>query len=269
MSLLTNYSQIGHTTADSDQTRLQKSFLAYLALFMSMGGVLWGSIALFYDLIPQSVIPYGYVVISIVNMLYFGSTKNLPVARGIQVFISLALPFLFQWSLGGFYSSGFIMLWAVLALIASLTFSRAGTAVFWLVMFVALTVVSQVFDKVFVEIKPEILPDLSLGFAVVNICVIVTIVFALMAYFVSELRNSQKVLKEKNDLIEEINTSLMTAQVKAEQKNKELEKTKKELLEITERQTEINRQLMNSSIHQVPNENEPTSLESAVDEGER
>ena len=59
-----------------------------------------------------------------------------PPARAVQVAISLLLPFLTQWSLGGFVASGGIMLWALLALTAAMSFGGLRIAVVWLGLFV-------------------------------------------------------------------------------------------------------------------------------------
>ena len=244
MNLLVTYSQLGVKASDSPELTLQKSFLAYLALFMSGGGILWGSISLSYDLVWQSAIPFGYVLLSAINMAIFSATKEIKLVRAFQVLISLVLPFMFQWSLGSFYASGFIMLWAVLSLIASLSFSNGSNALIWLGLFLTLTVVSVIYDPYFVSLKPAILPDKSLVFTAVNICTIITIVFFLVAYFVGQQRTTQAALIEKRKEIELINKSLVEARNISEKKNLELEKMKKELLEITERQTEINRKLM-------------------------
>jgi len=109
---------------------------------MSCGGLLWGSIALYYGLTYQSFIPFRYAALRGLNMLYFKFSSNFKVVRLFQVFISLMLPFLFQASLGGFAASGFIMLWSVLALVASLSFEKFATSSIWLLLFIAGTLVS-------------------------------------------------------------------------------------------------------------------------------
>ncbi|MDW3197612.1 MAG: hypothetical protein R8G66_34925 [Cytophagales bacterium] len=105
IEIIQGISSLGHHEAESTIHKSRKSFLVFLTLFMSLGGLLWGTISVFHGLIYPSIIPYGYVVISIGNMIYFQQTRDFVKVRFIQVFISLTLPFLFQWSLGGFFSS--------------------------------------------------------------------------------------------------------------------------------------------------------------------
>jgi sigma-B regulation protein RsbU (phosphoserine phosphatase) len=201
MSIILQLGRIGHQKGDSDELHIQKSFLVYLATFMSVGGIVWGGISLSYGLSFQAIFPLSYVAISVLNMIYFSYSKKIRVVRFIQVLISLSLPFMFQWSLGGFNASGTIMLWAILALIASLTFQSTGTATGWLAVYLLLTVISAIFDSQLKVYKPEILPDNSIVFVVINLTLISTIVFGLVVYFVNKFKEAETRLeKERNSL---------------------------------------------------------------------
>ncbi len=203
MSFLTSLSQIGHLQHDTADQKIQKSFLVYLAIFMSFGGLVWGSICLIYDLQWQSSIPYGYLVISLFNMILFKTTKNFKAVRFIQTFISLALPFMFQWSLGGFSASGTIMLWAILSLIASLSFQSISTSINWLFVYIILTVISALFDAEFLSNKPEVLPENSVIFISINLILISSIVFGLVVFFVQQYKKAEvELLAEKESLKE-------------------------------------------------------------------
>ncbi|MBR08654.1 MAG: hypothetical protein CMP48_13375 [Rickettsiales bacterium] len=215
---------IGQYPNDSEELRTQKTFLIYQAVFMSFGGLLWGSISLGYKLLIPSLIPYGYVVLSIFNLWFFNTYKKFEIVRGIQIFISLVLPFMFQWSLGGFLSSGIIMLWALLALIASLSFERTRSSLLWLVLFMILTAFSGYADDYFRETyKPAALPDFSIPFIVLNISVITAIVFGLVVYFVKNLQQTKNHLKDKQDEINDAYLNLTEAKGELEVKNEELE----------------------------------------------
>lgn len=259
-TLVQNISNIGIVDSDSNEVKLQKNFLIYLAIFMSLGGLVWGSISMFYGLKVAASVPYSYMVISFINISLFSSHKNFRLARGIQVLISLLLPFIFQGLLGGFSSSGAIMLWAMLALVGSLTFRDYAQSILWLVLFIGLTIASAFFESQFQEMKPSILPDYSLLFMVINIVMISSAVFGLMVFFVNrqksaqhELSNSFEALRKKE---EQIRTSaenqledaekLYHAQSVLEEQNKRLEESENELRSITKKQLSINERLLTS-----------------------
>ncbi len=176
---------------------------------MSGGGVLWGSISLANGLVFQSLIPYAYTVVSVFNLWYFHRSKDFGTVRFIQILISLLLPFFFQWVLGGFFSSGMIMLWALLALVASPSFQSPKSSVVWLLLFLFLTVVSAVFQDYFYSLKPDILPDQSLLFMTLNASVICAIVFGLVIYFVHQNNVAQEENQVANASLQEQQTQVL------------------------------------------------------------
>jgi signal transduction histidine kinase/response regulator RpfG family c-di-GMP phosphodiesterase len=202
MNFFKKLGNIGGVATDGDNVTLQKNFLVYLGIAMSMGGVLWGSICFAMGLYLQAAIPYGYVVITAINFYYFYRTKNFAVTRFIQTLISLLLPFLFQFTLGGFLPSGGVMLWAILALIASLNIAEARDTLKWLAVFILLTVLSGILDGKAIQAF-EFNKQLSLIFFTVNFSIICSIVFGL-SYFLAST---------KNKLIDELNISMQQAEV--------------------------------------------------------
>lgn len=228
-SLLENLSKVGHAEKDTEDLRIQKSFLVYLAIFMSFGGIVWGAVSLYYGLAFQSIFPLSYVGISIINMVLFYTTKNIRIVRFIQVFISLALPFIFQWTLGGFTSSGIIMLWAILSLIASLSFQSVMTSINWLILYIALTLASAIFDDYAKQFKPEILPDNSIFFVVINLTLISCIVFGLVVFFVHKYRIAEKKLEKQRNRLRKANKVLSNSQKTILRAYKQLKENKENL----------------------------------------
>jgi len=116
--------KIADKTLDTEDVRRQHGFLIYMGLLMSCGGIMWGTLCLFSDLYLAASVPFTYVLITIINFYYLYKTKNFLVSQRIQIFISLMLPFFFQFFLGGFVSSGGNVLWSVIAVFGSFTFRR-------------------------------------------------------------------------------------------------------------------------------------------------
>jgi signal transduction histidine kinase len=199
MSLIKKITNIGIHQGDDENTIHQKQFLVFEGIFMSMGGLLWGTLAIFLDRKFQSIIPYGYVVLTFFNLLYFAKTNNFAFVRDFQTTISLLLPFLFQWVLGGFHASGGVMLWAMLAVAASLSYQNIRSSVLWLILYVALTIITGIFDQVFIDwFKPNTPLHISMILYTINIVVISSIIFALLIFYV--LRNNTYLLLKKTHL---------------------------------------------------------------------
>ena len=200
---------IGDRPTDTDGERLQHRLLVFMGVLMSGGGIMWGSIAASQGLFLPAIIPYGYTVITAFNLTYFRVSKNFVAVRFLQVLISLLLPFLFQWSLGGFGPSGVVMLWAMLAIVGSLTFSASRTSLNWLLLYSALTVLSGLLDE---TVREHFSPDPSEGvrtvFYVTNVVVISTIVFGLTIYLLAEREHATAALAQANQRITELNERL-------------------------------------------------------------
>jgi len=201
----------GDQPNDSPNEKLNHSLLIYLGIAMSIGGITWGSICLAYDLKLQAFIPLGYAFLTVINFTIFAISKSFGFARFCQILISVSLPFIFQWSLGGFIPSGAVMLWAIIALISMITVQSILQNVFWLILYIGLTVGSGIFDNKLTQYGlggldiPEIL---STVFFVLNISIISMFAVGLNIYFVKrhekaqlEIIESEKKLKAIVDYI--------------------------------------------------------------------
>ncbi len=200
---------IGDVPENTDEERLHHRLVVFMGILMSGGGILWGSIAASFDLLIPAIVPYGYVVLTVFNLLFFKTTKNFAAVRFFQVLISLLLPFFFQWSLGGFESSGSVMLWAMLALVGSLTFTDGKSGIMWLVLYVAFTVGTGFIDAaVFEQFSNHPPAGVRTAFFTINITVISSIVFGLMIYLQVEKERANAELKEANARVEKMNEEL-------------------------------------------------------------
>jgi signal transduction histidine kinase len=182
---LRKISSIGINAADGADTVLQKNYLVYQTFLMSVGGIIWGTLCLIFDRTWQSLVPFGYIFISIINLLYFHYKKNFKIVKSIQTGSSLLLPFMLQAFLGGFFASGGVMLWALLALAPSVTYQSNRTVAVWFLMYALFTVASGVFDNVFTDwIRPSHSDRIYLIFTVSNIVIISAIMIWLFNFMV-------------------------------------------------------------------------------------
>ena len=195
---------IGCVAYDSDETCLQKQFLIYSGSLMSVGGLMWGGIAAYFELAWQSTIPFGYALVTIINFAIFAQAKNFASARFVQVLLSLLLPFLFQWSLGGFAQTGAMMLWALVALVGSITYQEIRLAVRWLVIYVALVLFSGFIDSYVNVFAIKISPTVQTAFFVTNMTMISCIVAGLVIYFVHSRNESHRNLTAFKENLEHL-----------------------------------------------------------------
>lgn len=204
-------SSIADTPGNTAEEKRQHSFLIYIGVLMSLGGLSWGSIALYSGLPFQAMIPLGYGVITCFNFLYLYLTKDFQRAQALQIFLSLMLPFLFQLSLGGFVSSGAQIIWSITAILGAFTFKKNNTIIVWFVLYLVLVALSGLLDKTIQSLNlVEVPEDISILFFTINISAVSFIIFTLFYYFVGSERryrdslevNLQNLKIAQNQLVE-------------------------------------------------------------------
>lgn len=129
---------VGTVPSDSDDVRLRKATLTLSVGMITLAGILWGAMYIALRQYRSSIFPFAYSVLSIVNLITLAFWKLYAVFRFIQILLILWLPFLLQWSLGGFVASGAVMVWALLAPIGALLFHGKRPATGWFLALVAI-----------------------------------------------------------------------------------------------------------------------------------
>jgi signal transduction histidine kinase len=212
INIFDRLASIGARSTDSDNEKLHKRFLIYVALLMNGGGLMWGSICLFFGLHLQAAIPLGYIVLTVANLLYFSRSGHLEVVRFFQLSFSLVLPFIFQWSLHGFVPSGAVMLWAMTAILGALTFQNTEITLRWFFAYIALTVFSGLIDNLVAPDPTSMSSDSYSALFVVNIIGVSVVVFGLMIYFVRSRHLAYAELAEMNVVLVESQAQLIQAE---------------------------------------------------------
>lgn len=226
--------RVGESPDESSNDRLGRQILVYGGVLMSGGGVLWGALSLGFGLPRPAVVPLGYVVLTALNLWLLARTRNFPRARVVQVLLSLLLPFFFQWSLGGFVASGAMMLWAMLSLVGSLTFSSARESLVWVALYCVLTVVSGLVDARVVAVAPfEPQPPVVRLFFVLNITLISVSVFGLAISLNQRQRSAIVALEAGEATNRELTGQLRAAVLAREEDIERLQAAKAQLGELT------------------------------------
>ena len=176
---------IADTSSNTETEKRQHSFLIYMGLLMSTGGLLWGTLCLYHDIYIAAIVPYMYILITILNFTYLYFTKNFQTSQNIQIIISLLLPFFFQFFLGGFIASGGNVLWSVIAVFGSFTIGDKRKSLLWLFLFFALMVFSGMVDNYAQPYDIHMPQSYIIGFFVINFIFVIGIIFTLYYYFVS------------------------------------------------------------------------------------
>jgi signal transduction histidine kinase len=210
--LIDGVARIGDRSGQDEETRLRLRFMIAAAVAMGIGGLVWGSLTLLLGLDAQSMIPFGYSAITAANLAVLQRTKNFPRARVIQVLISLLLPFLLQWSLGGFVASGCTMLWALLSLTAAMSFGGLRESLTWLGFFLVLLAASVAIDQQLTVPHVMAIRAVTLAAFAMNIGAVSCAVYGLMGVFLNLRHKSSMELAERNRQLAESQQALVQSE---------------------------------------------------------
>ncbi|MGB5506778.1 MAG: HAMP domain-containing sensor histidine kinase [Sulfurovum sp.] len=203
---------IADTSNSTDAEKRQHGFLIYMGLLMSTGGLLWGTLCLYHDIYIAAIVPYTYILITILNFTYLYFTKNFQSSQNIQIIISLLLPFFFQFFLGGFVASGGNVLWSVIAVFGSFTIGDKRKSLVWLFLFFLLMIFSVLVDAYAKPYDIGLPQGYIIGFFVINFIFVIGIIFSLYYYYVSSEEKVRLALQESLEKLEETQKVLIESE---------------------------------------------------------
>ncbi|HED33462.1 MAG TPA: GGDEF domain-containing protein [Gammaproteobacteria bacterium] len=175
---------------DSAVEKTSKGVVLITAIIIAFLAIFWGLsyVALGYPI--SGAIPLGYAGISFLGISYFLVSRRFVFFRFTQLLLILLLPFLLQWSLGGFSNGSVVMVWAFFTPLAAMLFTDVRQATRWLYAFLGLTALSAVMDGTLANIALPMPPLPNAIFFALNMGCGFTSVFIVLNYFVKERERS-------------------------------------------------------------------------------
>jgi class 3 adenylate cyclase len=132
----------------------------------------------------SAAIPLGYQLASAASIYTFARTRRYLLFRSSQLWMSLLLPFVLQWSLGGFRNSAAVCLWGFTSPLGALLFVGARQAIPWFAGFVGLVALSAGIDPALASGAPHIPRGVVITFFALNVLGVATTAYVLLQYFV-------------------------------------------------------------------------------------
>jgi guanylate cyclase len=175
---------IGSLSSDTPDERLRKSALVLSSILITILSFVWVGIYAALGLWRSALIPFAYQVASLVGLALFARTRRYAAFRASQVAMFLVLPFLLQWSLGGFVESGAVAIWAFVAPLGALVFYGPQQAIRWFGAFLTLVAFSAAIDGRLPAPTEDIPSAVVVAFFALNILGPSITTFALLEHFV-------------------------------------------------------------------------------------
>jgi guanylate cyclase len=200
--------------ADPSDTPQEKAYKATHILMSSSTAVLgagWSGMYLALGLPISAAIPLGYAVLTAIGLMVISRTKRIALFRASQMTMWLTLPFLLQWSLGGFANGSAVGVWGIGApLLASLV----GVARWpWFVGFVSLSVVSGLIDGSLAASPPSIPQVLITAMFVLNFLGASYVTYISLGYFVRERERTHFALELEQEKSERLLLNILPAEI--------------------------------------------------------
>ncbi len=201
--------------SDPEQLRLRQAVLILLSLTCTILGVFWGLTYFSLGRLLAGSFPLGYSALSAGSLVYYLASKRYPFFCRSQLFLILILPFLLQWSLGGFAASGSVIVWSLLAPIGALMFAGTTRAFPWFFAYLLLMILSGLVDGRNIS-QPALPPLVIIVSFVMNIGAVSAIVFYLLKFFVqareqamAELDREHRRVRQSLSLAMEVQQNLL------------------------------------------------------------
>ncbi len=183
---LKGLANLGTTSSDSEEERLRKAILTFVASLIGVVAAIWGIVYIALDHALSGFIPLGYSIISGISIFSFFLTKRYGFFRFSQLLLILLLPFLLQWSLGGFVGGSAVMMWAIFAPTGALMFATKKQASIWFLAFFIFTILSVLLDDFFAQNSAFLSPLVRLIFFGLNLGTVSFGLYLIVTYFVAK-----------------------------------------------------------------------------------
>jgi guanylate cyclase len=202
---------------DDPDLVFQKQLLMIFTLAIIPIGILWGLVYILNGEIIPSLIPIGYSLVSLANILLCRVTQRYAVFRFVQLSMILLCPFFLMVSLGGFSNGSVVIIWSVIAPFGAILFYKARVAPWWLVTYLALIIISGLLQPA-LPADTALPPALVTFLYVLNICVVSLVAFLLMYYFIGQKNKAYDLLRIEQEKSEELLLNVLPKEIAPELK---------------------------------------------------
>jgi guanylate cyclase len=195
---VTRLARAGTLPDDDSEEVLRKGTLTLTACLVTLLALVWVGIYGYLGIWLSALIPLTYQVVVVVSLVIFFATKRFRTFRATQLLLMLILPFVLQWSLGGFAAASAVALWAVVAPLGALMFIGLRQAWPWFLAFLALIVVSGFLEVAHLLPRPAIPASIRVVFFLLNLGAVALTVFVVLLYFVGEREKMKAALEAEH-----------------------------------------------------------------------
>ena len=187
---------VGADRSDSEDVALRKAVLVISSALTACLACVWVVTFTALGLWVAAAIPFAYQLLTVLGVGALHRTHRPRALQQSQLWLSLVLPFLLQWTLGGFRNASAVCLWAFICPLGALLFVGARRAAWWMVAFAGLLALSGAIDRPLAAHAPAIPAAVIVTFVVLNLTGVTATAYVLLLYFV-RARDAERARSER------------------------------------------------------------------------
>ena len=209
---------IGAEPNDEPEVRLQKHMFVAALFLVLLATATWGTTYSAFREPVVGALSYAYCLFTLVSLLVIRRTCKVRFFVYSQIAGGLVTSWLIHILLGGFATSGGILLWALMGPLAASFFFEYRRALPWWLAYLGLLIAAGILDP-FLTHANHLPPSLVTIFFVMNIGVVTTIVLVLIYYFGSQKNLAYQLLRIEQEKGEMLLLNILPKEIAAILKN--------------------------------------------------
>lgn len=168
------------------QDRAGRATLVVASTSIATLSILWVATYLALGQPKAAAVPFTYQVATAVGLAAVARGASFRAFRTSQIGMMTVLPFVLQWTIGGYTASSAVSLWALVAALGAVFFLGAPGAVKWFIAFCALTVVSAIIDPAVSAAVTPPSSSIRTAFFGLNVLGVALTAYLVVQYFVRQ-----------------------------------------------------------------------------------
>jgi guanylate cyclase len=204
MRLLDRLSDLGARPDDSPDERLRAGTLIFASLLIALISLIWVITYFAYGYPLSAAIPALYQLTTVVGLVVLARTGRFGVFRTTQLLAFLVLPALLQASLGGFFASSAMILWAVFTPLAALALQGLRRSFVWFVAFLAELMLLGLLEPRLSQHAAALPTGFVITFFVLNVVGLTLSAYAMLGYFVEQSDRAHRALQAERERSERL-----------------------------------------------------------------
>lgn len=208
------FPQIGVDPGDSQDVRLEKRVLLIGSVLVVIAATIWGALFFIYGERLAGALSIGYAGLTLVGLVIFHRTHRHRALLASQLILGLTVPFLHTWILGGFWSSGGVILWSLISPLGALAFYETRRAQWWwLTFFAILALTAGIHPSL--QASNLLPPRLVTALFAMNMGGVSGIVLLTLHYFIQEKDTAYRQLREEEAKTESLLLNILPEEIAA------------------------------------------------------